>query len=243
MTRWDMTALHNAILSDNDLDIVQVLLDRGADPALIASRPDRSACASPGQTAVAMAARRGRGDILAAFERRGSALNLRGLDRLLAACARNDTAAVRAIAAPEPDVVDELRADGGRFLAGFAGVDNVAGVRHLLDLGVDAGAVFADGDAYFDVAKNSLALHVAAWRASHATVRLLIERGSPADAPDGQGRTPLALAVRACVDSYWTYRRTPESVQALLDAGASVRDVAFPSGYAEVDELLRKSSS
>ena len=29
----------------------------------------------------------------------------------------------------------------------------------------------------FDVAKNSLAIHVAAWRASHATLRLLIERG------------------------------------------------------------------
>ena len=122
-------------------------------------------------------------------------------------------------------------------------MDSVAGVRHLLDLGLDAGAVFADGDAYFDVAKNSLALHVAAWRASHATVRLLIERGSPSTRRTARGRTPLPLAVRACVDSYWTYRRTPESVQALIDAGASVRDVAFPSGHAEVDELLRKSSS
>ena len=88
-----------------------------------------------------------------------------------------------------------------------------------------------------------VALHVAAWRASHATVRLLIERGSPIDVQDGQGRTPLALAVRACVDSYWTGRRTPASVRALLEAGASMKGVAFPSGYAEVDELLRKFSS
>src|SRR2546426_5191860 len=58
------------------------------------------------------------------------------------------------------------------------------------------------------------------------------------DAKDGKGRTPLALAVKACVDSYWTYRRTPEAVRALLDAGASVSGVAFPSGDAEVDELL-----
>jgi hypothetical protein len=49
----------------------------------------------------------------------------------------------------------------------------------------------------------------------------------------------LALAVRACVDSYWKGRRTPESVEALLEAGASVRGVEFPSGYAEVDELLK----
>ena len=59
----------------------------------------------------------------------------------------------------ESPLVDQLRADGGRFLAAFAGVDNVAGVRHLLDLGVDAGALFADGDGYFDGAKNSLGLH------------------------------------------------------------------------------------
>src|SRR5437588_828809 len=57
---------------------------------------------------------------------------------------------------------------------------------------------------------------------------------------DGKGRTPLALAVRACVDSYWTDRRTPEVVEALLRAGASVKDIHYPSGYAEADELLRQ---
>jgi hypothetical protein len=41
------------------------------------------------------------------------------------------------------------------------------------------------------------------------------------------------------VDSYWKERRTPESVEALLKAGASIRGVEFPSGYAEVDELLK----
>jgi hypothetical protein len=34
-------------------------------------------------------------------------------------------------------------------------------------------------------------------------------------------------------------RRSPESVQALLESGASAHGVDFPSGYAEVDELLR----
>jgi ankyrin repeat protein len=73
-------------------------------------------------------------------------------------------------------------------------------------------------------------------------VRLLIERGAPVDLPDGKGRTPLFLAVRACVDSYWTHRRTPESVKDLLHAGASPSTVEYPSGYAEVDELLRQVS-
>jgi hypothetical protein len=48
------------------------------------------------------------------------------------------------------------------------------------------------------------------------------------------------LAVRACVDSYWAGRRSPESVKALLDAGARVTGFAIPSGYADVDALLAR---
>ena len=136
-------------------------------------------------------------------------------------------------------LVRELVADGGQVLAEFAGNGNTNGVGHLLDLGVDVGAVFKEGDGYWDIAKDSTALHAAAWRARHATVKLLIERGAAVNVPDGKGRTPSGLAVRACVDSYWSDRRSPESVAALLRGGASVAGVVFPSSYAEVDELLR----
>jgi ankyrin repeat protein len=238
-TRFGKTALHNAILSDNALVIVELLLDHGADPTMVASRPDRSSRPSPGRSAVAMAARRGRGDVLDLFERRGVAVDLHGVDRLLAACAQDDAAAVRSIADREPHVVQAVVADGAGLLAAFAGVGNTAGVRHLLDLGVDVAAMNAEPDGYFGVASHSLAIHVAAWRANHETLTLLIERGSPIDVPDGNGRTPLALAIRACVDSYWSARRSPASVDALLRAGASPRGVPFPSGYEEVDALIR----
>jgi len=238
-THWGKTALHNAVLSDNDLAIVELLLDHGADPMAIATRPERGSPRPGARTAVQMAARRGRGDVLDTFVRRGFSIELEGLERLLAACARRDGASAQSIAERDPQAVGDLRVDGGRFLAAFAGVGNTDGVRLLLDLGIAADAPFVEGEGYFDVAQNSLAIHVAAWRASHATVRLLIERGSPIDTPDGKGRTPLMLAVRACVDSYWTRRRSPESVKALLDAGASVSGVAFPCGYDQVDEILR----
>jgi ankyrin repeat protein len=242
-THWGKTALHNAVLSDNDLEIIKILLDHGADPLAIATRPERGSPRPGRQTVVQAAARRGRGDVLELFARRGFSIELDGVEWLLAACARHDAPAAKAIAASNSPALSELRADGGRYLAWFAGVGNTDGVRLLLDLGVAVDAPFVEGEGYFDVAKNSLAIHVAAWRASHATLRLLIERGSPIDTPDGKGRTPLALAVRACVDSYWTRRRSPESVKALLDAGASVRGVPFPSGYAAVDDLLRTASS
>lgn len=53
-------------------------------------------------------------------------------------------------------------------------------------------------------------------------------------------KTPLALAVQACVDSCWTEWRTPASVAALLAAGANPELAPHPSGYQEVDELIRQ---
>jgi len=220
-------AIHHAIARDNDLNMIELLLDHGADPTL---RKD-------GASAVERAARKGRRDVLAVFERRGISIELRGVDRLIAACARDDSAAIRAIAEREPDLVRDVVAQGGQLLAEFAGTWNTEGVGHLLDLGVPVTAPYA-GDGYFDIAKDSTALHVAAWKGLPQTVKLLIARGAPVHAKDGKGRTPLTLAVKACVDSYWMERRTPETVRALLEAGAFARDVSYPSGYAEVDALL-----
>ena len=231
MTRWGKTALHNAVLSDNALEIFDVLLDHGADPMIVASRAQRGDSPGPGKSAVEMAARRGRGDVLELFEWRGIRTELHGVERLLAACARHNDKTVRAIVEREPQLVGEIIAEGGTLLSEFAGVGNTEGVRHLLDLGVSITALYEQGDGYFGHRENSMALHVAAWRARHATVRLLIDRGAPLDVRDGAGRTPLALAVRACVDSYWSDRRSPESVEALLNAGASTIGVNFPSGY------------
>lgn len=237
MTRWGKTALHNAVLRDNHISIIDALLEHGADPTLLSAHPHRWFSTTPGRSAIAMAARRGRGDALESFQRRGFPIELDGAERLVAACARNDSAAVREITRNESALVGQMKAEGGKLLAEFAGVGNTSGVVQLLDLGVAVDALY-EGDGYFGIAQMSTALHVAAWRARHPTVRLLIDRGARVDAKDGDGRTPLALAVRACVDSYWTDRRSPESVEALLRAGAAVLDVPFPSGYAPVDQLL-----
>ena len=238
-THWGRTAFHHAVLRDNSFEIIEMLLEHGADPALVAAQPETHRKDGPALSGIAMAARRGRGDVLELMERRGIPIELHGVERLIAACARNDAAKVRGIAPGEPEVVRELLAQGGKLLAEFAGVGNTDGVRLLLDLGVDVNALTEDGDPYFDIAKNSTALHSAAWRARPATVKLLIERGAAVNALDAKGRTALALAVRACVDSYWKERRTPESVKALLIAGVTIDDVEFPCGYAAVDELLK----
>lgn len=231
MTRWGYTAFHQVLRRDNAYEHVELVLDRGGDPVL-PSRRD-------GLSAVAVAIRRGRGRVLDLFDQRGRLPTLHGIERLLAACARDDNAAVRAIAASEPDLVRLVQNDGGRLLAEFAGTNNTAGVGHLLDLGVDIGARYA-GDGYFGIAPSSTALHVAAWRGWHDTVRYLIGRGADVNAVDAAGRTPLALAVKACVDSYWTGRRAPDSVQILLAAGASKAGIAVPTGYDAIDTMLAR---
>jgi ankyrin repeat protein len=219
--------LHHAISRDNRSAMIELLLDHGVD----ATR--RKDGVSPAE----FAARRGRGDVLALFEQRGVPAELHGLDRLLAAAARHDATMVRSIAEGEPELVGELIADGGTHLARFAGTWNTVGVALLLDLGVDVNAEH-DGEPYFGTPLHSTALHVAAWRGVALTVKLLLDRGATVNAKDGNGDTPLVLAVRATVDSYWMNRRTPEAVRALLDARATIAGVQYPTGYDEVDELL-----
>jgi ankyrin repeat protein len=237
LMRWGKTALHNAVLSDNRLAIVELLLDRGADPRVVARDLRHGGDFRTGRSSASLAARRGRADILALLERRRIPLGLEGVDRLIAACARGDAAEAKRLSAEEPALAHELLGEGSTAIAEFAGNDNAAGVGLLIDLGVPVDALYG-GDPYYDEAKGSTALHVAAWRASHETVELLIERGANVNARDGKGRTPLMRAVSACVDSYWTSQRSPRSVKALLAAGATRDGVPHPSGYAEVDALL-----
>ena len=219
--------LLHAISRNNALEIIELLLDARADPNF----------RDEGTSPIELAARRGRGDVLAAFEKRGIALDLTGVDRLIAACAMDDAARIRELTERDPQLVTELLARGSTLLAEFASTWNTVGVKHLLDLGVPVTSRYK-GDAYFDIAPESTALHVAAWQIRADLVQLLLERGAPVNDRDAKGRTPLMLAAKACVDSYWQNRRSPEPARLLLAAGASREGVPIPTGYPGLDDLL-----
>jgi ankyrin repeat protein len=219
--------IHHAIARNNGTEMVALLLDHGADPLV---RRD-------GATAIERAVRRGRSDLIALFKERGFPLDLQGLDRLLAACASDDAVTIRRIRDNEPALVAQLLEQGPRLLTEFTASWNTAGVRHLLELGVPVTALYA-GDGYFDIAEQSMALHVAAWFLRADLVQLLLEHGSPVDPKDGKGRTPLQLAVKGCVDSYWSERRTPEPARLLVAAGAK-REGIRVTGYAALDAVLQ----
>jgi hypothetical protein len=61
------------------------------------------------------------------------------------------------------------------------------------------------------------------------------------NAADARNRTPLQLAVKACIDSHLKARRQPDSVAALLAAGATTQGIKLPTGYDAIDALLVSS--
>jgi ankyrin repeat protein len=217
-------SLHHALGRNTALHHFELLLDHGADP---------SSTNADGHTAFAVAARMGRGDVLALFEQCGFSATLDVDDAFLAACARAGRMRARALLAADPDLASRLQPQHGTLLAEFAGAGNTEGVRLLLDLGFDIAACGRRGDS---------ALHVAVWRERLATAQLLIERGAPLEAADRRGETPLSLAVRALTARCeWTPHESTAIVAALLKAGAHPESVTpFPSGSAEADALLRQ---
>jgi ankyrin repeat protein len=230
ITGWKHSPFHHSIRRDNGLVMVEMFLDHGADPNL---RNDHD-----GRNAIQMAAYYGRGDVLATLERRGFESRLDGLDGLVAACARADLDTARAMTARDPQLLVQLLSMAGTLLARFSGADNAAGVRCLLALGVSPSELWPEGDPYWELTQESTALHVAAWRAHHEVLCTLIAAGTPINALDARNRTALQLAVQACIDSYWKYRRQPDSVGALLAAGATTDNIDLPTGWDAIDRLL-----
>ncbi|HEX3985908.1 MAG TPA: ankyrin repeat domain-containing protein [Acidobacteriaceae bacterium] len=231
LTVWQYTPFQHTIRRDNGLVMIQMFLEHGADPSIRNKTGHRNA--------FQMAAYHGRGDILAELERRGFFPGYdQPLDALVAFSARGDRTSVDTLLRDIPLLLNNLLQIGGTLLARFAGAGNLEGVRLLLDLGVAVDVLWPDGDPYWELTRNSTALHGAAWRAHHNVVRELIARGANVNALDARNRTPLQLAVRACIDSYWKSRRQPDSVAALLEAGATTQGIKLPTGYDAIDALL-----
>jgi len=220
----------------HDLPGIVYLLEHGADP----NRPTRWQ-----HTAFEQALRRDNSlDIVKVMLQHGAVLSDKGLD-LACRRGRGDVLELLQLVPDRPDGRCALGLLPGRapeglaeLLAQFAGNGNQAGVARLLEAGAAVDGLYA-GDGYYAIAPASTALHVACWRGRPPVVKLLLEHGADVRVRDGHGRSPLQLAVKACVDSYWTDRRSPDSVAALLTAGADPNEIAQPCGYDLVDRLLK----
>jgi ankyrin repeat protein len=229
---WPRTAFMQALLRDNDLAIVEAMFEAGGDPH----------CTVNGQSALSLAAWHGRTDVLQLFAERGVELPQQGVDAVAVDATLGDFQGVRARLAASGHDRETFMARLPAFVARCAGNGALAPMGVLLQLVPTVDVRWAEGDGYWDIAPDSTALHVAAWRAQHGVVRQLVEAGADVNATDGRGRTPLMRAVDACVRSYWQDRRRPTSVDVLLKAGARRDGVALPTGYDAIDLLLRRGS-
>ena len=206
--------LHVALNSGVPISYFEWLLDRGADPTLI----DKN-----GVSPFGLAARMARGDVLDLFERRGFSVPLHGPDAFLAACARGNEAAARAIATDDPEIVERLQTENSGLVVDFAGGGNPAALRLMLDLGFDAGSARSRPEWV----RGETALHVTAARGRLESTKLLIERGAPLEAQNARGNTPLAVAIRCLEEqSEWTPNDyTVDIAAALIQAGAKLESV------------------
>lgn len=235
--RWPITPLEQSIRRDNDLAIIELLVD-----ALSAPRTNGASHSDAAELltkAASIAAWHGRTDVLQLLAERGVELPHSGIDAIAVDSTFGDFAGVRARLAADATHKATFYARLPEFVGRCAANGALAPLGVLLQLAPSIDVRWRDGDGYWDIAPESTPLIVAAWRARHSVVSQLLDAGADVHATDARGRTALRRAVDACVHSYWQSQRRPTSVALLLEAGAQRDEIALPTGYDEIDRLLR----
>lgn len=223
------SAIHDALQCSAPIEIVELLLDHGADP---------EAPGSDGRTSRALAEMQGRADVVELLKRHGAADSSTAVERFLGACRRADPAAAERELTGDPGLLDRL-GDGERAaLVDAAEAGNRDAVALLLDAGIPIGTHRADG---------ATALHAAAYAGAANVVALLLQRGADIDLPDTHWQSP---ALEWAVIGSGQQRASNggadwmATVRVLVDAGASTAGLSLDPDSAkppspEVARLLR----
>jgi len=200
------TPLHRVAEFGRRAEVARMLVRHGAH--IDATRAD-------GKTAFTLAARTGNVAMAAYLAEIGADTGqLTAVDRLLAACARADEPAARALIAEHPGMVETLAPADRQALAWAIERGDVDPVRLMLNVGWS----LTDEGPW-----GGTPLHWAAWFGRAAVVGLLLELGAPVNVRDSQyGSSPIAWAAHGSRfsrpghdDEYLAVTRM------LLDVGAS----------------------
>ncbi len=220
---YGKAALHQALLRSRATAFFERLLARGANPDV---------SMHGGLSAYALAARLGRTDVTALFERHGADVTLDPVSAFIARCAAGDGAAAKALRDADPGLPARLSHLDRLTIVQVAADGNTRGVEGLLDAGFDIETV---GDW------GGTAIHHAAWQGRADTVRLLVARGAQLERKNGFGGTVLDTAVYAVENSGFTGRDYLGVIRHLLEGGADANAV-FPrrTVTAAVDALLAR---
>jgi ankyrin repeat protein len=206
--------VYGAVRSGCPAELVDLLLGHGADPA--APGPD-------GRSPHRLASEQGRSEIAALLRRHGAPDDSTPAERLLGAYRRGDHATTRRLLAGDPGLPGRLtEAEKGEALSTAAEAGNAAAVELMLDDGFPVDSRSAGNGA--------TALHAAAYAGSADVVRLLLSHGSDLESRDTTWHaTPLEWAAVGSGERPRDNPRPdwPATAAALLDAGASARDITL----------------
>lgn len=151
--------------------------------------------------------------------------------RFIAACERGDLKTLRSILAEQPEIVASLPVPDRRLLADAAWENRLDMVRALLDAGFDP---------HWRGADESTPLDRAAFHGFYDVVALLLQHNPPLTLTNAYGGRPLDAAIYGSIHSWRRDGNFPATVEALIQAGSTIKPESFPSGNAAVDVVLRK---
>ncbi len=156
--------------------------------------------------------------------------------RLLVCCVLARRQEAEAIARRHPELIANLSNLDLELLPRYCWETNTnyEAVRLMLDLGFPI--------AQTESSHGYSPLHNAAWSGDAALVELLISRGHPVDLVDPRYHaTPLGYAIHDCI----VEKRHPEGnfsrvVELLLEAGSPWDRSIYPTGDAQIDQVLSR---
>jgi ankyrin repeat protein len=215
------TAFQAAVRRGCSVDLIQLMLTCGADPAY--RRAD-------GRTALALAVRGGHGEIAAVLRARGVADDASVVDRFLGACLRADRAAALRLLGENPRLLADLTPADRRIVTDAARAGRGEALTLMGELGFDLQLPEEQGVT---------PLHSAAWCGRIAAVRALITAGANVNAQEEQFKaTPLGWAQHGSRFNGDPAGDYPACAEALLAAGAAVPEEMY--GSAEVVAVAKR---
>jgi ankyrin repeat protein len=211
------TPLHWAVWRGRSVEIITMLLDRGA--GVSAKRKD-------GRTAYALAILGGQKEVAALLKSRGANTDLSPLDQFVEASANPD--AEQLTAASSIRDLPEYE----HLVPHLAAVHNTAAVRGLLAAGLSVNARGEHGGT---------ALHWACWKGYADLVKLLLDYHATLDIKDQSFHAPpsgwLHHGTQNCGEPGGDYA---EVARLLIAAGDPMEGCNTPTGNGEVDAVLRE---
>ncbi len=215
-------AVHAAVELDTGIELIALLLERGADP---------DGQGQDGRSAYELAVRQGRTEVAELLTSHGARDDATDIDRFLGACGRADRAEANRHLAARPGLLAELTDRDHQAITHAADHGHTDAVRLMLDLGFPLNAPGGDDGA--------TPLHAAAAAGAAELVAFLLDRGGDLEATDTTwGATPLCWATvgsgfKLGHDSHADWVTT---VRLLIEAGASTDDV-WVTGKPPSDEV------